>query len=86
MDAIELQKLRVSFFSIINNVEMEHSYYFCLHSIEKGMDHIESIYDHFKLDQETSEFYFRLDSDLPAAIKEIVWNTYQQIFFDTKAI
>jgi hypothetical protein len=86
MDAIELQKLRVSFFSIINNVEMEHSYYFCLHSIEKGMDHIESIYDHFKLDQATSEFYFRLDSDLPAAIKEIVWNTYQQIFFDIKAI
>jgi hypothetical protein len=86
MDAIELQKLRVSFFSIINNVEMEHSYYFCLHSIQKGKDHIESIYDHFKLDQETSEFYFRLDSDLPAAIKEIVWNTYQQIFFDIKAI
>jgi hypothetical protein len=84
MDALELQRLRVSFFSIINNVEMEYSYYFCLHSIQKGLDRIESIYDHFRLDQETLEFHFKLDSDLPLAIREIIWDTHQQIFSQIK--
>lgn len=81
METIELQSLRVSFFRVINNLEMEYSYYFCLNSIQKGLDHIESIYDHFKLDHETLECHFKLNSDLPDTIREIIWNAHQQIFF-----
>lgn len=83
MEAIELKKLQVSFFNVINNLEMEHSYYFCLHSVQNGSDRMESIYDHFKIDQETLEFNFKLNSDLPVAIREIIWKTHQQIFFGT---
>jgi hypothetical protein len=81
MEAVELQKLNVSFFTVINNLEMEYSYYFCLQSIQKGLDHIESIYDHFKLNLDTLEVDFSVNSDLPAAIKDIIRNTHQQIFF-----
>lgn len=86
MEAAELQKLHVSFFNVINNLEMEYSYYFCLHSVQKGLDKIESIYDHFKLDLETLEVDFCVNSDLPAAIREIICNTHQQIFFGTEAV
>jgi hypothetical protein len=86
MEAVELQKLNVSFFTVINNLEMEYSYYFCLQSIQKGLDHIESIYDHFKLNLDTLEVDFSVNSDLPAAIKDIIRNTHQQIFFGEGAI
>jgi|GEM_PF-1588494 len=86
MEALELQKLNISFFSVINNLEMEYSYYFCLQSIQKGLDHVESIYDHFKLDQETLEVKFKLNSDLPAAIRETIRDAHQRIFFGAEAI
>ncbi|HEY0177054.1 MAG TPA: hypothetical protein VGC08_11795 [Pedobacter sp.] len=84
MEADELKKLRELFHITINNVEMEYSFYFCLNSIQKGLSRIESIYDHFKLDQETLEFRFKLDSDLPAELKEIISNTYHRIFLEEK--
>lgn len=86
MEAIDLQKLHLSFFSVINNLEMEYSFYFCLSSVQKGLDHIESIYDHFKLDQETLEFNFKLNSDLPDAIRQVILNTHQQIFFGAEPL
>lgn len=86
MEAIDLQKLQLSFFSVINNLEMEYSYYFCLSSIEKGLDHVESIYDHFRLDQDTFEFNFKLNSDLPDALREVIRDTHQQIFFGTESL
>ena len=86
MEAVELQKLHVSFFTVINNLEMEYSYYFCLQSVQKGLDQMESIYDHFKLDLETLEVDFSVHSDLPVAIKDIIRNTHQQIFFGEGAV
>ena len=86
MEAAELKRSRELFLSTINNVEMEYSYYFCLNSIQKGLSEIESIYDHFRLDHETMEFCFKPDSDLPFAIREIINDTYQKIYFDEQAI
>lgn len=86
MEAAEQKKSRELFFSAINKVEMEYSFYFCLNSIQKGLSQIESIYDHFKLDQDTMEFCFKTNSDLPFAIKEIISTTYHKIFLEEKQV
>jgi hypothetical protein len=70
------------FYNAINELERDYQLYFGLKSIQKGLNHIESIYDHFKLDQETNELYFLTDSDLPDEIREDIKKTYNAFFFE----
>jgi len=84
MEATDQQNLRELFYSTINKIELDYSLYFGLKSIQKGLSHIESIYDHFKLDVETLEFGFKLESDLPEEIRSSVCHAYEDVFLAQK--
>lgn len=79
MGAADQQEI---FFSTINDVEKDYQLYFGLKSIQKGLDQIESIYDHFKFDKETCELYFTEGSDLPEEIRVLILKAYHEIFFE----
>lgn len=80
MKVADLEKQQELFYNLINQVEIDYHLYFGLKSIQKRLAHIESIYDHFKLDPETFELYFNGDSDLPEEIKDIILRTHKEIF------
>lgn len=72
------------FYNAINELERDYQLYFGLKSIQKGLNHIESIYDHFKLDQDTNELYFMDNTDLPDEIKAQITKSYNEFFFELK--
>jgi len=86
MEPTELKKLEELFYSMINKVEKEYQLYFGLKSIQKKLNTIESIYDHFNLNKETLEFRFRKESDLPQEIRTLIIEVYQQVFLEIKPI
>jgi len=79
MGAADQQKI---FFSAVNEVEKDYQLYFGLKSIQKGLDKIESIYDHFRFEEETREIYFTDSSDLPEEIRVLILKAYREIFFE----
>ncbi len=86
MEPAELKKLEQLFYNMINKVEKEYQLYFGLRSIQKKLDGVESIYDHFNLNGETLEFCFQKESDLPQEIRDNITLAYQEIFLATKSI
>lgn len=84
MATAELQKQQELFYNLINKIETEYHLYFGLKSIQKRLNHTESIYDHFVLNIHQPELCFKKESDLPEEIREIVLATYQQVFFEEK--
>jgi hypothetical protein len=80
MKVADLEKQQEIFYQLINQVEIDYHLYFGLKSIQKKLDHTESIYDHFKLDPVVG-LIFNTDSDLPEEIRDIIIKTYDQVFF-----
>jgi hypothetical protein len=79
MKVADLEKQQEIFYQLINQVEIDYHLYFGLKSIQKRLDHTESIYDHFTLDSEVG-VVFNADSDLPEEIREIIIRTYHEVF------
>lgn len=80
MKVADLEKQEEQFYNLINQVEIDYHLYFGLKSIQKKLDNTERIYDHFKIDPETSELTFNEGSDLPQEIKDIILEHYQKMF------
>jgi hypothetical protein len=80
MKVADLEKQQEIFYQLINQVEIDYHLYFGLKSIQKKLDHTESIYDHFKLDPVVG-LIFNADSDLPEEIRDIIIKAYHQVFF-----
>lgn len=74
------------FYNAINELERDYQLYFGLKSIQKGLNHIERIYDHFRIDPDTRELYFIDNSDLPEEIKGLILKTYNGFFFELNQI
>lgn len=83
MEPAEFKKLEELFYHMINKVEQEYYLYFGLRSIQKKSSCIESIYDHFTLNEETQVFSFQKGSDLPQEIRDTITHAYQQVFIAT---
>lgn len=80
MKVADLQKQQELFYNLINQVEKDYHLYFGLKSIQKRLEKTESIYDHFILNPKTSVLQFKEDSDLPQEIRDVIIDSYQQIF------
>jgi len=80
MKVADLEKQQELFYKLINEVEVDYHLYFGLKSIQKRLENIESIYDHFSLHPETSELLFKEESDLPQEIKDIIILKHHEVF------